>query len=37
VEPFEAYLKLQFGPSIHWFLLKSTIWRKILERFPQKP
>ncbi len=37
VEPFEAALKLQFGPSTHWSPLKSTIWRKILECFPRKP
>ncbi len=36
VESFEAVLKLQFGPSSCWLPLKSTIWRKILECFPQK-
>ncbi len=34
VEPFEAALKLQFGPTTCWPPLESTIWRKILERFP---
>ncbi len=28
VDPFEAALKLQFGPSTHWSPLKSTIWKK---------
>ncbi len=30
VEPFEAALKLQFGPSTGWLPLNSTIWRKIV-------
>jgi len=34
-------LKLSFGPWTVWFPLKShwfsIIWRKILERFHQKP
>jgi len=34
--PFEAALKLQFGPSIRWTPLKSTIWRRILECFSSK-
>jgi len=37
VELFEAALKLTFGPSTQWIPLKSTIWRKIRECFPQKP
>jgi len=36
VEPFEAALKLQCGPSTRCTPVKSTTWRKFLECFPQK-
>jgi len=37
LKPFEAALKLSFGPWNCWSPLKSIIWRKILECFYQKP
>jgi len=36
LKPFEAALKLSFGPWTIWFPLKSIIWRQILECFHQK-
>ncbi len=36
LDTYGAALKLQFGPSNCWPPLKSIIWRKFLECFPQK-
>jgi len=37
LKPFEAALKLSFGPWTVWHPMKSILWRKILECLHQKP
>jgi len=37
LKPFEAALKLSFGPWTVWFPLKFQYMEKILECFHQKP